>query len=301
MILIDYSQVAISNLHQQLKGFGGGPQIRYNSDTGETEIVESEGIQPNLLRHMILNSIRRIKKEHGAKFGRIVLCTDSRDYWRKGVFPYYKAKRKKTREDSEIDWDQVFDILNGLRDEIRDYFPYKVMNVLRAEADDVIAVLTKHYHTEEPILIVSGDKDFMQLQRYPNVQQYSPVKNEFLVADDPLLFLKEHIIRGDSGDGIPNFLSPDDVFVTEKARQKSIMAAKVEVWLNQEPEEFCDEALMKNWERNKMLVDLTQIPSDIENTILAEFATPIKGDSSRIYSYLIKMRMKNLMECIDEF
>jgi hypothetical protein len=287
MILIDYSQVAISNLHQQLKGAG-------------------DSLEPALLRHMILNSIRRINREFGVKYGNIVICTDNQNYWRKTAYRYYKSNRKKDRDSSDIDWQLVFNTLHDLRDEIKQTFPYKVINVNMAEADDVIAVLTKTFHTQEKILIISGDKDFQQLQVYPNVEQYSPVKNEYIRPDDPVLFLKEHIIRGDVGDGVPNFLSPDDVFVTG-GRQKPIMSTKVAVWLNQTPEEICskdgvlDPEVLKNYYRNKKLVDLTEIPDDLQAAILEDFAQPVIGNVSKIYSYLVKHRMKNLLELIREF
>lgn len=299
MILIDYSQVAISNLHQQLKG-ASTPQVRYDPDTGEAQVY-TEGLQPDLLRHMILNSLRKIKREFGSRYGQVVLCADSHSYWRKAVFPNYKANRKKDRDASDIDWNLVFQTLNELREEIKTNFPYKVMYVPRAEADDVIAVITKNNYRFDNILIVSGDKDFQQLQRYPNVEQYSPVKEEFLVPDNPELFLREHIIRGDSGDGVPNFLSPDDVFVTEGTRQKPIMSAKVEQWVHQAPEEFCNEETLKNYYRNKQLVDLNEIPQEIQDAIMAEFEKPIVGKASKIYGYLVRHRMKNLLEVMGEF
>lgn len=299
MILIDYSQVAISNLHQQLKG-ASTPQVRYDPETGEAQVY-TEGLQPNLLRHMILNSIRKIKREFGTRYGQVVICTDSHNYWRKAIFPNYKANRKKDRESSDIDWNLVFQTLNELREEIKVNFPYKVMNVPRAEADDVIAVITKTQYQNDNILIISGDKDFQQLQVYPNVEQYSPTKDEFLVSENPILFLREHIIRGDTGDGVPNFLSPDDVFITEGTRQKPIMSAKVEQWVHQAPEEFCNEETLKNYYRNKALVDLGEIPQEIHDAIMAEYEKPIVGKSNRIYSYLVRNRMKSLLEVMGEF
>ena len=299
MILIDYSQVAISNLHQQLKG-ATVPQVRYDPQTGEAQVY-TEGLQPNLLRHMILNSIRKIKRQFGLRYGEIVICADSHSYWRKTVFPNYKANRKKDRDASDIDWSLVFQTLGELREEIKANFPYKVMYVPRAEADDIIAVITKTQHTTDNILIISGDKDFQQLQVYPNVEQYSPTKDEFLVPDNPVLFLREHILRGDTGDGVPNFLSPDDVFVTEGTRQKPVMSAKVEQWVHQKPEEFCNEETLKNYYRNKQLVDLNEIPQDVQDAILAEFEKPVVGKASRIYSYFVRNRMQSLLEVMGEF
>ena len=291
----------------QLKGAGSrGPSHyeRYDSfgiPVTNTDVEDPTGvIKPDLLRHMILNSIRRINHEFGTRYGRIVICTDNQNYWRKNFFRHYKANRKKNRDSSGIDWKLFFETLHQLRDEIRETFPYKVMNVSLAEADDVIGVIAKNYSHQEKILIVSGDHDFQQLQVYPNVQQYSPTKNEYLKTSDPALFLKEHILRGDVGDGVPNYLSPDDVFVTG-GRQKPMMTVKVDVWVHQPPEEFCDEVTIKNYERNKKLVDLQEIPEEIQAAILEEFVKPVVGDISKIYSYLVKHRMVNLMSLIREF
>ena len=258
-------------------------------------------VQPDLLRHMALNSIRRVNREFGAKFGRLVICTDSHDYWRKTYFPQYKANRKKDREDSDINWPLVFQILDELRDDLRKYFPYKVMTIGLAEADDLIGVLAKNFHQNEKILIVSGDHDFVQLQAYPNVQQYAPVQNEFLTTDDAARFLREHIIRGDKRDGVPNFKSPDEVFVTKGLRQTPIRETKVCEWVKQQPEEFCDETTIKYYRRNEKMVDLNQIPAEIQTAILEEYAIPIEGNKNKIYGYLVKNRLADLLEMIRDF
>jgi hypothetical protein len=270
-------------------------------ETGE-EVKEDAGeVNSAMLRHIILNSIRRINKGFRKRFGRIVLATDNANYWRKSAFKYYKANRKKDRDDSGIDWSHVFQILNTLRTEIKENFPYKVMDVPGAEADDVIGVIAKHFHTEEKILIVSGDHDFMQLQKYPGVHQYGPVQDKLLIASDPDKFLFDHILRGDKGDGVPNFLSADDSLVNG-IKQKSIYEAKVNIWYGQPIETFClDETTKSNYYRNKKLVDLSEMPAEVEAAILAEFATPVIGRVDMIYGYLIKNRMKNLLSTIREF
>ena len=174
------------------------------------------------------------------------------------------------------------------------------MDVKMAEADDIIGVIAKHFHSQEKILIISGDHDFAQLQVYPNVQQYSPIKDQFLTTADPIRSLKEHIMRGDKGDGIPNFLSEDDVFLNG-VRQSPVRGAKVDLWLTQSPEDFCDDRMLRNYRRNEKLVDLSQIPSDIENAILEQFQQPIHERKDMIYSYLVKNRLKNLLDSIQEF
>jgi 5'-3' exonuclease, N-terminal resolvase-like domain/T4 RNase H, C terminal len=283
--LIDYSQIVVSNLHQLLKKNPEGDQFK---------------IESGMLRHMILNSIRKNNRQF-KDYGQMVICADSHSYWRKQYFPQYKANRKKDRDESEIDWPVVFETLDAVRDELRKYFPYHVLSVPLAEADDIIGVLVKNFSKNEKIMIVSGDKDFIQLQAYPNVEQFAPITDKLMTTDDPIKFLKEHIIQGDKKDGVPNFLSPDDVFVTEGTRQSSIRKAKLEVWLTQDPSEFCDEQQMKNYRRNEKMVDLNQIPSEIQATILEEYAKPIVGDRSLIYGYFIRYRLANLMELIRDF
>jgi len=302
MILIDYSQISVAAAHQQLKKLSPPPTIQYSATTGEAEIVESPPVlQPNVLRLMILNSIRKANREFGKEYGQIVVCTDHSDYWRRNYFEHYKANRKKTREESDMDWDLFYEILAVLREEIRTTFPYKVMNVALAEADDIIGIIAKHFHQREKILILSGDHDFQQLQVYPNIVQYSPSQDKYIVQPDPARFLLEHIIRGDRNDGVPNFLSNDDVFVSG-GRQSSIFDAKVEVWVTQKPEEFCtDERLLQNYVRNQQLVDLNMIPGDVEQAILKEFENPIQGNRSKIYPYLVKHRMANLLDLIRDF
>jgi hypothetical protein len=283
MILVDLNQVMISNLMMQL---------------GNHTNVE---IEPNLIRHMVLNSLRSYRSKYKEKYGELVICCDNRHYWRKEVFPYYKASRKKTREASEINWTAVFETLNVIRDEIQENFPYKVLNIRGAEADDIIGTLARKYHAHEKVLVLSGDKDFMQLQRYPNVDQFSPIMKRWLRTDNAMQFLKEHIIRGDRGDGIPNFLSKDDVFVTAGSRQKPVQKKKLDVWVDSEPEQFCDENMLRNWRRNEELIDLTKTPKAIVEDILTTFEDYDVPPRSGLLNFFIKHRMKLMMDNLQDF
>ena len=219
MILVDLNQIAISNL-----------MVSINTYNKNQEINE------DLLRHMVLNSLRSYKVKFGEKYGDLVICCDGRHYWRRDIFPFYKAGRKKDRAASTLDWTLIFETLNKIRDEIKEYFPYIVLDVDRTEADDIIAVLVQNKSPFEPVLILSGDKDFMQLQKHNRVDQYAPVQKKFVRTDSPRDFLKEQIIRGDRGDGIPNFLSNDDVLVKGE-RQKPISKKKMAGWLVSDPED----------------------------------------------------------------
>ena len=255
---------------------------------------------------MVLNSIRMYNMKFKDSYGDIVICCDDKKYWRRDYFPYYKAGRKKDREASPFDWNLIFETLNKVRDEIKEYFPYKVIQVDKTEADDVIATLAHKFgvplknSTTEKILILSSDKDFMQLQKFANVEQYSPMGKKFLRTNTPEAFLKEHIIRGDRSDGIPNFMSSDDTFVVE-ARQKPVTEKKLNKWLEEEPESFCDEVMLRNYKRNELLIDLSKIPTEYQEKILETYENTPKRGREKLLNYFIQNRMKQLMEHIQEF
>jgi len=283
MILIDLNQVLISNLMQQINS---NPKMKLDEP---------------LIRHMVLNSLRSYAKQFKSKYGDIVVACDSKKYWRRDIFPFYKAHRKSDREKSEFDWHLIFQTLNKIRDELKENFPYKVIEVDGAEADDVIGVLTARMAAHEEILILSSDKDFVQLQKYPGVVQYSPILKRFVKTEDPLNYIKEHIIRGDRGDGIPNFLSPDNTFVAGE-RQKVISTKKLQEWINSTAEEFCTtDMMLRGYKRNQMLVDLDYIPETLKEQIVRAYDVPKSGSRQKMLNYFIDNRLKNLIECIDEF
>jgi hypothetical protein len=282
MILVDYNQVAISNLMEQI-------------GSSKTSIDES------LVRHMILNTIRtyvkKFKESHGPE---VVIACDNKNYWRREIYPHYKSNRKKAREASGHDWNTIFECLNKIRDELRDHSPYKVISVDTCEADDVIATLVQKYSSTQKIMILSSDKDFAQLQRYTNVEQYSPILKKYIKEPLPLLQLKQLIIRGDKGDGIPNILSADDVFVSG-GRQKPITETKIIGWMNQEAKDFCNEDMLRNFSRNEMLIDLTKIPERLANEILHTYESAIGHSKQDFLNYMIANRLKNLIEVLDDF
>ena len=283
MIIMDLSQVMISNLMIQLG----------NHTNAE--------IEEDLLRHMILNSVRSYNVKFKNEFGEMIIACDAGNNWRRQIFPYYKANRRKNREKSEINWTSVFETLNKVRDELKDYFPYRVLRVEGAEADDIIGTLAQTYgNTNEKILILSGDKDFVQLQAYMNVQQFDPVQKKWRKTNDVDKFMKEHIIRGDAGDGVPNFLSADDTFVVG-ARQKPISQKKLDQWLVSDPKEFCDEKMLRGYLRNQQLVDLNFIPPDIKKEVLVQYEQQAGKGRDKLFNYFIERRLKLLLESINEF
>jgi len=282
MIIFDFNQVAISNLMEQI-------------GSSKTAVEES------LVRHMILNSLRTyVKKFRDSHGPEVIIACDNKKYWRRDIFPHYKASRKKIREASGHDWAAIFDCLSKIKQELKDYSPYKVIDVDTAEADDIIAVLAMKYSATQKVMILSSDKDFAQLQKYPNVEQYSPILKKHIKEPLPAAQLKQLIIRGDKGDGIPNILSADDCFVTA-TRQKPITEAKIIKWMNQQPAEFCTEEMLRNYNRNEMLIDLIKIPNGLKQNILDTYGDTKAKTKQQFMNYLMSNRLKNLLEVIDEF
>tara|TARA_B100002019_G_scaffold292001_1_gene313793 strand:- start:427 stop:1269 length:843 start_codon:yes stop_codon:yes gene_type:complete len=278
MILIDFTQTIIAGLMAQLK-------------------INDGEVSEDLLRHMILNSVRNYQKRYSGDYGQIVLCTDAANPWRRDYFPQYKANRKKARDASDMDWKFIFDTLHKVKMEIKENFPYKYMYVENCEADDIIAVLTKHYSSNQDILIVSGDKDFQQLHKYRGVQQWSPNLNKMIKCEEPELFLKEHILRGDKSDGIPNILSNDNC-LDEGIRQTPLRKPVVDKYMRITIEN--DDKYYRNYLRNETLIDLDKIPSDIESNILTEF-THLEVPSGLVFDYLRKHRLNDLLDNIEDF
>ena len=281
MILIDFNQVCISNLMAQIGN--------------HTDLAVEEG----LVRHMILNSLRLYKQKFGAVYGDMIIACDDKNYWRKALFPYYKAGRKKMREESNIDWSALFEILNKIRQEIKDNLPYIVLHVETAEADDIIATLAKE--SNEDVLILSADKDFIQLHN-SKVIQFDPIRKKNIKVERPDLYLKELVIRGDSGDGVPNAMSPDTSLV-DGVRQKKIMKAKLDDWVKMDWNQLYSIPEFKiGIERNKKLIDLSEIPDNITTAILNQYHTALDTPKkTNIINYFQQHKLSSLMESANDF
>lgn len=290
MIIIDFSQTILAAIFANKDNIG-------------------KPIDKELLRHTAINSILSIKKKHSKQFGELVLSCDSKYNWRKEQFQYYKAKRSKDKEKDKEKWTNIFKNIEDIKAELKENLPYKLIEVDFCESDDIIGVLSKWSQTNDledtglvsgpkSLLIVSTDTDFFQLQKYKNVKQYNNIKKQFLVCDDPIKYLKEHIITGDTGDGVPNVLSPDNSFVDE-IRQKSIFKDKLALWLDGDLPD--DENFRKNYERNETLVSLDKIPENIKKSIIEKFESLTVQPRSKLFNYFVKHNLRQHLSNIQEF
>ena len=258
-------------------------------------------VEEDLLRHTVLNTILQYKKTHrhiydGSVGPGLVICCDSAKNWRRDSFPEYKANRKTKRENDTTDWKSLFEFLHEMIEDLRNYFPYKVVKVDRAEADDIIATLVDYVATN-PTLIISSDKDFIQLQKYEGVSQWSPLTKDF-VRGDPDASLWEKLIKGDSGDGVPNILSSDDTFIMPGKRQRPISSKKMELWKTDKND--WTQEMHRNFQRNKAMVDLEETPESIRINIINQFNEQ-RVQHGRLMDYFVEKRLKNLMEHIGDF
>ena len=297
MILVDYSQVALAAIL-----------------TFQRELKGTESEVKNLIRHVTLSTLKSYKKKYGKEYGELVICCDGRKYWRKEFFEFFKGMRKSNRDKSDLDWKLIFDTLSEMREDISQHFPYRVMHIDRAEADDIIAVMTQYLQenlliqeglVEEPqkILILSSDKDFKQLQLYPTVKQWSPMQKKYITATKKEIIEHkiEHIVKGDTGDGVPNILSKDDVFMKGE-RQKPVSAKRLQEFFDNGFIACRNDEERRNWHRNTTLVDFDHIPPDVKESIIVSYiSSKPKGDKMSIMNYLMEHRCRLLLDEIEEF
>ena len=284
-ILVDYNQVILASLFASI---------------GKHYDV---AVDENIIRHMFLNSLRANRKKFSEEYGEIVVCADGKNTWRKEAYPYYKANRKAGRDKSELDWNALFEIMNNLRTEIKEYFPYKVIHIEHCEADDIIGTVIHEHGSElnigsEKFLILSADKDFIQLQKYANVDQYDPIRKRWIRHDQPTQYLEEHILKGDTGDGVPNILSPDNCLAVGE-RQKAM--TKKRLALYSEGTENMDEETLRRFYRNKMMIDLSEIPQKYQDQIRAEYNEQKNVGREHLFNYFIQKKLKHLITDIQDF
>jgi 5'-3' exonuclease len=285
MVLVDFNGLAIGSIMGQLS--------------------HGEELSENLVKHIILNNLRMYRKKYPQiKHGKMVICCDSYS-WRKDVYPEYKASRKTNRAKDKYNWSEIFDLIESTLDDIRTNFPYAVIKIDSAEADDIIGALTIEKSTPligEDVVIISADKDFIQLQALGHVTQWSPMFNKAIKDDNPVKYIFEHILKGDSSDGVPNVLSSDDCLVNN-IRQSPMTKKKLEYWWENRNnlKGIMPTEVFRNYMRNRQMIDLNCTPKDISNSAVSQYENYEYPSRSNILPYLIKHRMKMLIDSASEF
>jgi 5'-3' exonuclease len=282
---MDYSQVMLATLFANI---GNHTNVEMSED---------------LIRHMFLTSLRSNRKKFKKEYGEMVICCDGKNSWRREAFPYYKANRRAGREKSDLDWNEVFRIMGAIKDEMHEHFPYKVIHIDRCEADDIIGAICHEFGTSlntgsEKFLILSGDKDYIQLLKYANVDQYDPVKKKFIRHANPTEYLFEHILKGDTGDGVPNVLSADNCLVLGE-RQKPMTSKRIDAF--KQSLDNMDETTKIRYHRNKMVIDLADTPDTYKQQIIEAYNQEKTIGRSQLFNYFLQKKLKNLLTDIQDF
>ncbi len=286
MILIDFNQIALSSI------FAMSNELN-QLDDDETDTLK-------LIRHVILDTIKGYKKTYTNTYGKVVIACDSKNYWRRDIFPFYKANRAKERDQDKHNWKLIFKCLDSVRNDLIEFFPYKVLLIDNVEADDIIAVLAKK--SKEKVLVISRDHDYNQLYKYSHVKQYNPFYKKILDIPNPEQVLIEHIVRGDRKDGIPGILGDDDVFINISKRQGRLTPKKMEKYLSLGYDGCENDYQRDNWKRNQRLIDFDFIPPEIEEQIIDKYNTvTVQSDINIVMDYLIRNRCNLLLADLQEF
>lgn len=297
MIAIDYSGVAIS----AITGF-------------REDLQQDEAHIENLIRHVVISTIKGLKQKFYREYGsEVIIACDSGPYWRHDVFEHYKANRKKDKSDSYIPWKLVRKYMDAIQHDLYTHFPYKVISVNGAEADDIIAVMVQDIATRpqegllddgpSKVLIVSRDKDMSQLLTHNNIRQYNPVDKKFVQLEmSPKMYLRSLILTGDSGDGVPNVFSPADSFVSG-IRQKPATAKKMQPFLEADNMLHAteDEDIRKRIIENTQLIALSRIPKKLREKIIQVYEDKPNGNQLSVLKYLASKGMKQMIGDIDDF
>ena len=122
-----------------------------------------------------------VKWFYVAVIGRSLKCRD--------IFPNYKHQRRVGKVEDQIDWDGLFKIIDDIREEFIDKLIIKVLHIDKYEVDDIIGTLWIQ-QDDTIYLIISGDKDFIQLQHYGNVYQFEPLLKSFIGEQLDATFLR---------------------------------------------------------------------------------------------------------------
>lgn len=283
MILLDYNGIAVGTIISQ--------KLELNED---------------LIRHVILNQVRQYRTMFKDKYGEIVVCADGPHSWRRDVYPQYKQKRRDNRAKDSTDWNEVFRILDTVREELLEFFPYKGLKIDNCEADDIIGTLVEYTHelgNYEPVMIVSADKDFIQLHKYGNVDQYSYVTRKEVKDPNPRLYLQTQILKGDSVDGVPNVLSDDDCFI-EGRRQHPLRQKRIDEILVDlsEGELLYAASWYRNYQRNKKLIDLSETPERLKKEIIDTYEEQDKwSNKGKVFPFMVDKQLKELLKNVEEF
>ncbi|AUR85764.1 coil containing protein [Vibrio phage 1.081.O._10N.286.52.C2] len=288
--LVDFSQIVLSTIMATYK-------------PGDLLTVD-------LIRHIVLNTLRANVSKNKLRYPCIILCFDNGEggYWRKKAAWYYKHNRKGERDKSEWDFTVIFEAMSIIKQEIKDNMPYRVMDIMGVEADDHIGVLTKYYVEHNvPVLITSSDGDFTQLHTSKLVRQWSPIMRKWVKPKhgSPEMDIMFKCIKGDKKDGIAPLKAPNDHYTHGDGRRApAVRAEELRTLMTSTQEELKNLLTDEQWLRyveNRSLLDFEYIPTDISDSILEQFKEQKPAARGKMLMYFGSKKLDSLVPLMSDF
>lgn len=290
ILLLDFHNLVYRTLYVSYNEF----KNRRNSFLlGDIENEWSEKDMYSYWKHLVMSSFLYTIEQK--KPNKIIIAMEGRGNWRKSIYPDYKGNRKKGRDESEINFEEFYEILDKFINDLKELFKnIYIMRINNCEADDVIAVMTEEFSKDKlnDIELISTDKDFIQLQKYKNFKQFNPIKKEYVKSINPKRDLEIKIIIGDKSDNISGIKERLGAKTAEKLLNGGEF--KKQTW-----EQMLNDKEIKNiFIRNRQLIDFNYIPENIKEKIVDEYNNYKIGklDGNKVWKWMISQRMSKLSD-----
>ena len=253
-------------------------------------MIEAYGY--DILRHVFIKNIISYVKEF--KPDRVYIAIDLGQSWRKQLSSIYKGQRKAARQKQDVDWDAFYGMMNKVTTELKENFPFYVLGIDTIEADDIIAhlVATEDSYVEK--IMITCDRDYIQLLQHPNTKLYEPIRRKFIESINPLHDLEIKICSGDKSDNIPAIAHRWG----EKTAEKHILNGKLDLMLAETEADGSPCEMKRNYDRNKALIDFELVPKSILRQIDEEVAKYELASHKGLLKYLMKHKLTELIESV---
>jgi len=272
-----------------------------------------------LAHHIALTTVQKYYRQFKPR--KMIMCFD-RSSWRKEYTasekcvsgrPYKGTRRQKMSPTDKLHYEEFLKHLADFENIIREHTSIIALAGPGLEADDLVAgaIQTIRIIDTEPspeFIVVSADKDLIQLLRYPTVRLINPANGEERTLDewngDAELFMFEKCLRGDATDNVQSAYPRIRKTRILKAYNDSYERANLmmETWSDPDGKQFVVKHL---FEENKILMDLQHQPNDIRHQIVVSFLEGWKNPGKFSYFHFMRFlgqyELSKLAEQADQF
>lgn len=270
LVLVDWMNFVFTNFH--------AAKASLYKSKGTKEIEEDD---MSFIYHMELKSLFNVLKT----YSNVYICKEGNNSlkWRKSVFSGYKENRKETKASDEY---KLFMSSLPKLEQVLEDLPVKILRADFAEADDIIHAMVEKYHNDyDKILILSSDKDLVQLKNYygDNIDVYNMARKKYIDKNKNIVL--EKAIVGDASDGIPGIpgigIKTFEKIIADKDEwNKKIKNGKLEML-----------------KRFINIIDLRKFPNEYKQNILLEDENSDlnKFDADAVEMFLFENNLNQLL------